>query len=40
MITAMEIICGWCGIHIGWTDGSGVSHGICKKCLAEMEAQI
>jgi hypothetical protein len=36
----MEIICAWCGLHLGWTSGEGVSHGICDKCKKEMEQEI
>lgn len=40
MNTLMQIICGWCKKPMGWKFGSGVTHSICKKCKAEMEAEI
>lgn len=36
----MEVICGWCGKHLAWKFGSGISHGICKECAKRMEEEI
>ena len=38
----MKIICAWCGKDLGEKDGKGVkgiSHGVCDKCLSELEAK-
>ncbi|MCH8864040.1 MAG: hypothetical protein IIB13_01575 [Chloroflexi bacterium] len=37
----MKIVCAWCGKSLGKKDGrgeKGVSHGLCRECLARMEA--
>jgi hypothetical protein len=41
MNSLMEVVCAWCGKHIGWKlFGSGISHGICKECAKRMEEEI
>jgi len=35
----IEIICAWCGRHLGQKDGagsSGVSHGVCPECYQKL----
>jgi len=38
----MKIVCAWCGKDMGKKDSKSkerVSHGICKECLAKMQAK-
>ena len=38
----MKIACAWCGKVMGEKDSKikgGVSHGICKECLAKTQAK-
>jgi len=38
----MKIACAWCGKDMGGKDSKskeGVSHSICKECLAKMQAK-
>lgn len=36
-----RIICAWCKKFLGWKlGGSGTTHGICKNCKKQMEAEI
>jgi peptide methionine sulfoxide reductase MsrB len=33
--TRLEVVCAWCGKHMGWKDGkgeTGITHSICQKC--------
>ena len=38
----MKIVCAWCGKDMGEKDSKskeGISHSICKECLAKMQAK-
>ncbi len=38
----MKIVCAWCGNDMGEKDGKGVegvSHSICRECLAKVIAK-
>ena len=38
----MKIVCAWCGKKLGEKepyDDKSVTHGICQKCKAKMEAE-
>jgi len=38
----MKVMCSWCGRDTGEKDGKsveGVSHGICGRCVAKLEAK-
>ena len=35
----LEVVCAWCGKHLGWKDGKGeigISHGICDECKEKI----
>ena len=39
----MKIVCAWCDKNVGEKDGKGVegiSHSICKECLAKLTANV
>ena len=39
----MKIVCAWCGKDMGEKDGKsveGVSHSICKECLAKLMTRV
>ena len=39
----MKIVCAWCGKDMGEKDGKGVegvSHSICKRCLAKLTTKV
>jgi len=36
----MIIICSWCKKILGYKEGDGVTHGICKECLDKLEEEI
>ena len=39
----MKIVCAWCGKDVGEKDGKGVegiSHSICRECLAKLTAKM
>lgn len=39
----MRIVCAWCGKDVGEKDGKGVegiSHSICRECLAKLTAKV
>ncbi len=40
MAGLMQIICGWCGKHLGTKPGEGVSHGICEACKRKQLEEI
>lgn len=38
----MKIICAWCGEDIGEKESEGVdgvSHGVCNRCFARLQAE-
>jgi peptide deformylase len=40
-MTTLKVVCAWCGKDLGEKDGQGtegISHGICKDCLAKQLA--
>jgi peptide deformylase len=40
-MTILKVVCAWCGKDLGEKDGQGtegISHGICKDCLAKQLA--
>jgi len=39
----MKIVCAWCGKDMGEKNGKGVegiSHSICRQCLAKFMAKV
>ena len=39
----IKIICAWCGKEMGEKEGEGIegiSHGMCNKCAAEVQAKV
>lgn len=39
-MTVIKVVCAWCGNPMGEKDGQGregVSHGMCKECVAKWE---
>ena len=39
----MKIVCAWCGKEMGEKNGKGIegiSHSICRECLAKLLAKM
>ncbi len=32
----MPVVCAWCGRELGFREGQGITHGICRPCQSSL----